>query len=262
MLVALPKSASAFLQEALRLGLDIPHKEVSMGYFPVDVLDYRKLQACSTGQSMAKAHLDGNPLNLHLLGMFCPRMVLHLRDPRQALLSLAHHLKRDYDRGDPHYRNWVAPIPPPELLQRSLSAAIDWYLIHQLPNLLEWSERWLAHAESGAQPRVLITQYHELRENVDAVIARILDFYEIPPTAYIPAPVPKDGFTHFRKGELEEWREVFNPAQQEICAELMAGYPRVNRLFGGIQYPAEGKNECSTGGLRQGRETHASTPLR
>ncbi len=233
MLVALPKSASAYLVEVLRRGLNIAYKEVACGYFPQDVMDYRKLNQFSAGNTLAKAHLDANPINMQLLKLHCPRMVLHLRDPRQALLSMVHHLKHCWDTGELQYiQSWIAPAPPPAVLQGGLSGAIDWHLAHFLPNMLEWTERWLAHAESGESPRVLITHYHDLRENTQAVIERILAFYEIPAWAFTPTDVPKDWSVHFRKGELEEWREVFNRAQQEICSDLMADYPRVNRLYG------------------------------
>jgi hypothetical protein len=231
MLVTIPKSGSLYLAEVLRQGLNIPYKEVSSGYFPLDVFEYRKLNAYSTGKVISKAHLGANPINLHLMKAFSPRIVLHLRDPRQAMLSMLHHLKRDFE-DDPHYLAWVAPAPSREILRGSLSEAIDWYLAHHLTNLLEWTESWLAHAESGEKPSVLVTHYHDLRENVQTVVERILNFYQIPPRAYVAKEVPKDWATHYRKGELEEWREVFNPTQQKICADLMGGFPRVNQLYG------------------------------
>jgi hypothetical protein len=219
------------------------------------VLDDRKLIKYSAGQTIAKAHIGANPINLLLLKKFCPRMVLLLRDPRQALLSLVHYMKHELDKGDAHSRVWIAPAPTPDLLHGSLSEAIDWHVAHQLPNLLEWMEHWLAHAESGKSPAVLVTQYQDLRENIQTVVERILDFYQIPILAYTPKHVPKDSSTHFRKGDVEEWREVFNPSQQKICADLMAAYPRVNRLYGEKIRP---NLELAAPLTRNGQQAHAT----
>jgi hypothetical protein len=73
--------------------------------------------------------------------------------------------------------------------------------------------------------------------------------------AYTPKHVPKDSSTHFRKGDVEEWREVFNPSQQKICADLMAAYPRVNRLYGEKIRP---NLELAAPLTRNGQQAHAT----
>ena len=258
MLVALPKSASTYLTRTLHRGLNIRWKETSCGSFPLDVLDHRKLLECSAGKTISRAHIDLNPTNSQLLRSFCPRMVLHLRDPRQALLSLVHYLLFKLDHGDSDFSTWVTPAPSADVLRGSLPGAIDWHLAHQLQNMLEWTERWLAHAESGESPAVLITHYHELHENAQTVVDRILKFYQIPAWAYTPKDVPKDDGIHFRKGELEEWREVFNPTQQKICAEMMAGFPRVNRLYGDKKARPRNPMELPATATRNGHHVHAN----
>jgi hypothetical protein len=231
MLNTLPKSGSVFLLESLRRGLGIPAQKISLGYVPMDLADYRKLAEAAEGNAVAQAHLDANPTNLRLLRERTAGVVLHLRDPRQALLSWIHHVKNYANLGQ---LSWamVTPAPTPGLLAESLPAIIDWHLIHHFPNLLDWIERWLEHAESGAGPKVLVSDYRDFHADAQESVLRILDFYDIPRWVYIPREIPRDASTHFRRGQLEEWREVFNPTQQKICAELMAGYPRVNRRYG------------------------------
>ncbi len=258
MVVALPKSASTYLAETLRQGLNIPWKETSYGYFPLDLLDHRKFRECAAGHTVSRAHIDLNPSNLQLLKSDCPRIVLHLRDPRQALLSMVHYMIRGLKEVDAHFPTWITPAPPADLFQGSLSGAIDWHLANLLPNMLEWIERWLCHAESGESPAVLVTQYQDLRENVQTVVGRILNFYQIAADAYISMEVPKDRHTLYRKGELEEWRAVFSPTQQKICANLMADYPRVNRLYGDKKTVAVGNFNLPGAPARNGNhQAHA-----
>jgi hypothetical protein len=232
LLNALPKSGSTYLMESLRQGLQIPEKEISNGYIPLDVINYHKIKSAALGHGIARTHLDVNPTNLKLLKKFLPSMVLQLRDPRQALLSWVHHVRWYMQNNYDLLFASVTPFPPDSIKTSTLSYAIDWHLTHHFSNLLEWMERWLEHVESGAAPVVLLTQFKEFRENPDQVVAQILAFYDIPTWAYHPKELPKDQSTHYRKGELDEWRDVFNSAQKQICAELMKGYPRVNRLYG------------------------------
>lgn len=265
MLNTLPKSGSIFLRESLVRGLGIPAREISCGYFPMDLADLRKLSDAAAGNTVAQAHLDPNPTNLRLLKEHTSGVVLHLRDPRQALLSWVHHVKSYADAGRLH-QTMVTPPPPPALMAMNLTSIIDWHLVHHFPNMLDWMERWLAHVESGAGPQVLVSHYQDFHADAHGSICRILDFYEIPRWAYHSPEIPRDRSTHFRKGELEEWREVFNSAQQKICAELMAGYPRVNRLYG---LHSGGENghaaKSAPGGLaagENGTRNHAVTAPR
>ncbi len=231
MLNTLPKSGSVFLLESLRRGLGIPAQKISMGYVPMDLADHRKLAEAADGNAVAHAHLDANPTNLRLLKEHTGGVVLHLRDPRQALLSWIHHVKNYANLGQ---LSWamVTPAPTPALLAESLTSVIDWHLVHHFPNLLNWIERWLEHAESGNGPKVMVSDYRDFHADSQESVLRILDFYGIPRWVYIPREIPRDASTHFRSGQLEEWREVFNSAQQKICTELMAAYPRVNRRYG------------------------------
>ncbi|HTB64113.1 MAG TPA: sulfotransferase domain-containing protein [Opitutales bacterium] len=250
MLNTLPKSGSIFLVESLRTGLNIPVKRVSAGYFPMDLADYRPLADAAEGNAVSQAHLDANPTNLQLLSDYSRRVVLHLRDPRQALLSWIHHVHGYANIGQLR-ESMVTPVPPVSLFQSGLSAEIDWHLAHHFGNLLNWMERWLEHAESGNSPTLLISHFHDLRANPQTAIERILDFYGIPRQAYTPKDIPRTRETHFRKGELDEWREVFNSTQKQICADLMKGYPRVNRLYG--ELPSQ-----TTENLQQPETLHIS----
>jgi hypothetical protein len=266
LLNALPKSGSTFLMESLRLGLQAPYKEISNGYFPQDLIDHRKIKEASACYGIVRTHLDANATNIKLLKKYSPRLVLQLRDPRQALLSWVHHVKWYLQHNSDQLFASITPFPPDSARTDSLSAVIDWHLINYLPNILEWTEEWLIHIESGEAPVVLLTHFKDFRENPDHIIARILQFYEIPTWAYLQQDVPKSMDTHFRKGELEEWREVFNHTQQQICADLMADYPRVNRLYGG-EIPVVRKKPEMHGAPahqagRNGHQPHASESRR
>lgn len=232
MLNTLPKSGSIFLAQSLHRGLDIPVKRISPGYVPIDLADYQRLAEASAGNAIAQAHLDANPTNLRLLARYSPRIVLHLRDPRQALLSWVHHLQYYASQGE-LLNALVTPQPPAALFEGNLSAQIDWHLAHHFSNLLAWMENWLAHIETQASPTVFVTQFQDLRENAHTTILRILDFYDIPHWRYTSPALPRTRDLHFRKGELEEWREAFNPTQQKIAGEMMSNHRRVHQLYGG-----------------------------
>ncbi|MCH7911263.1 MAG: hypothetical protein IIB38_16815, partial [Candidatus Hydrogenedentes bacterium] len=85
------------------------------------------------GGVSAKEHLPATRHNLATLAQAgVDRVVLHLRDPRQSLLSWAHFLEGDVRK------RLLAPIwrkttPRAGFFRQPLAAQIDWHIDHYLP---------------------------------------------------------------------------------------------------------------------------------
>jgi hypothetical protein len=242
-LVVLPKSGGGHLAETLRLSLNLPSQEMSGPAHSLDEAAAGKAGEGPEGKIISQVHFDTNPGNLQLVKNYSPRLVLHLRDPRQTVLAWARQLQRGAANGDPRYWAWRSAAE--DLRGHSLSAMIDWHLANRLPTMLGWMEGWLAHAETGESPALLVTECVELVKNSEGLINRILDFYQIPDRAPTAPGGHGSSPAWFGQGDAEEWRKVFNRAQQEICADLMAAYPRVNRRYGGEKRAARREGELA-----------------
>jgi hypothetical protein len=252
-LVVLPKSGGGHLAETLRLSLNLPSQEMSG---PAHSLDEAAGKAGEgpEGKIISQVHFDANPGNLQLVKNYSPRLVLHLRDPRQTVLAWARQLHRGAAYGDPRYWAWRSAAE--DLRGHSLSAMIDWHLANRLPTMLGWMEGWLAHAETGESPALLVTECVELAKNSEGLINRILDFYQIPDWAQAAPGGHGSSPAWFGQGEAEEWCKVFNRAQQEICADLMAAYPRVNRRYGAEKSASSRLRDSAVAETRRREESH------
>ena len=229
---SLPKSGTVYLSNLMREGLRYAAEMVSHGYFPVDLIDWKKLVEHRAG-AVVSSHLDPSPTNLKFLAHFQPRIHVHIRDPRQAALSMAHHLAKYQREKYVGYDIQTEPAPPPEFHEWPLAGQIDWMLAEYLPNCVTWIGDWLAILDSGVRGiDILLTTYEEMLADERGLIQRILAFFGVPESAYTWPTVPKTMAAHFRQGTPDEWRHVFTPEQQERATALVPSEWRERFLWG------------------------------
>jgi hypothetical protein len=219
LLNTLPKSGSIYLVTALREGLALQQKSVSLGYFPIDLADWQGIRALRSGGMIAQTHLDASPANLQIFEHYLDRWIVHVRDPRQALLSWVHHLAKYYvKRGHPAFES--CPAAPAEYYGWSLGRQIDWQIGVYLPQAVGWIEDWLRYAQT-MRSKVLITSFEDLVRSEPIFMRTILDFLGIPHALMRRAEVKKTEATHFRMGRVDEWVEVFTPDQARSATKLI-----------------------------------------
>jgi hypothetical protein len=226
----LPKSGSVFILGSLRKSTGMKFHKIAYGYYPWDLIDYKKIKVFGRGGKIALQHLDAHPLNLIYLEQYAKRWVLHLRDPRGSLLSWVHHLDRLH-REEMYDTLQLYPFVPKDYFQWKMPKKIDWQIENYLTQTIEWIRGWGEyHARS---PRnMLVTTHNELSSDSETHIARILQFYNIAqPKVTL---VEKNIDNHFRKGEKAEWKGIFTPTQltdaRKMCDELSSVFPRLDYL--------------------------------
>lgn len=208
----IPKSASESLWRRVAGGLDMARAHVSIGLFPDCCLVPSRLAAFAEGGLVAKEHLPATPHNLDQLARHgIDRMIVHLRDPRQATLSWAH-----FVRADVAHRLlapiWRKVVPPAEVLEESLEATLDWAIEEYLPYLITFLRTWRDVAERGGPaPRIAFLDFESFQRDDSDYLAKLLDHVAIAREDFDVLARPGDG--HYRKGEAEEWRGVFTPEQ-------------------------------------------------
>jgi tetratricopeptide (TPR) repeat protein len=205
-----PKSASETIWNRLAAGLGMAQSHVSIGLFPeCTVLPYR-MHTFMQGGIIAKEHLPATDYNVRQLrAAGITRMIFHVRDPRQATLSWAHFVQDDVSM------RLLAPIwrqvvPKAQVLDDGLSATIDWAIECYLPQLVKFMTDWDALGRDQ-ELDVKFLSFEYFRQQGDAYFDEVLDFYEIPLEAFEPGAESED--VHYRKGEVEEWRDVLTRAQ-------------------------------------------------
>lgn len=219
LLNTLPKSGSIYLLTYLSKALHLQQKSVALGYFPNDLADWQGIKAIGSGGRIAQTHLDASPANLQIFEYYLRRWIVHIRDPRQALLSWVHHLvKHRSMREDLPLES--CPAPPQEYYDYTLGRQIDWQIGVFLPQAVRWIEDWLAYARS-MRASVLITTFEDLVRSEPVFIRTVMAFYGVQAHQALNVEVTKNDATHFRAGQVDEWMEVFTPDQARRAAKVI-----------------------------------------
>ena len=229
LLNSLPKSASESIWNKLAEGLGMAQGHVSLGLFPDCCLFPHRVGLLAEGGLIAKEHIPATPHNLETLAACgIDKLVLNLRDPRQASLSWAHFVKNDVSM------RLLAPIwrkivPPRPVLDSDFPFLLDWVIERYLPLSLTWIAGWTEEMKRGdaATVRVHAARFETFREDPATYFSELLDFLEIERAAFSLTATAET--VHLRRGATDEWRSVFSPEQAErawakIPAELAAAW--------------------------------------
>ena len=228
---AMPKSASTFTARTLRHSLNVPLVELTPGAsIPLDynilipdLLDYFK----QLPRVIAYDHFKPSPYNLFLMQEYgLDRVMVTVRDPRQALLST---LKAREVR-----RNKNAKISsfqfPKNFDNWSIQEQIDLSIDVVLPELIGFLNSWLQLSQSpNNKIEILFNHFYDAKNDPEYYFSRILQFWGIPreqfnyraeynrpkreESIFAANPKVNSPHIHFRKGDLDEWREVFSSEQ-------------------------------------------------
>jgi hypothetical protein len=219
----IPKSASETVWNRLAKGLDMAQCHVSLGLFPNCMAVPARMRDFGKGGIITKEHLAPTRFNVDALRQAgIDRLVLHLRDPRQVLLSWAYFVRDDIAQ-TPLGPLWRQTCPPADVLNADFGALLDWCVDRYLPHVVNFIEGWQAIADDPGTPlAVHFSTFEQFLESPAEHIGAILDFHETDRSAMAGGADAADG--HFRRGQRDEWRDVLTAAQKARAnAQLPAG---------------------------------------
>lgn len=222
----MPKSGSIYVTNWLMAGLGVPQTKIAVCLFPDDLVIREKMDEFVAGNFVCQQHLPAKDINLRFIATRLKRMVVHVRDPRQATLSWVHHLDNFYVHREivPACRlglEAVTPALPVDYFSRTLTAKIDYQIVVHFPALIDWASGW-SEAQGKYGLEILYTSYEEMVSSPQGMVSAILDHCGIPLSDFDwSATVDRTAATHFRKGEPDEWESVFTDRQKKECGALI-----------------------------------------
>lgn len=214
-LSTMPKSGSEYVWSALTTGLNLKPARISSAE-ALEVIDKERLEQVSRGGFISHGHMHCTPENSVLLSTYADRVVVHVRDPRQALISWVHYQDHQDVTSLPSGKQWGKTTE--WRLRAQMDHFIDRFYADQLKFLRSWMD---AERDDAFAPRILFARQEDLREDPDGYFRRILDFFEIGPELFrFPEP-PKKGERHYRRGDTDEWRTVLQPVDIARMQEML-----------------------------------------
>jgi hypothetical protein len=227
LLCTLPKSGSTYIHHALTVGLG---KEILRcgggGFFPCQAIPNESLNELNRSRSVYLVHCEASRYNKIELSNRLERMIVHVRDPRQAILSWTHFIAHVVRSVDPvqglHYGL------PWNFLTWNFHSQLDWQIDNFLPKFVDWVRQWHETSRNPTfKTRILFTTNELLAQDPKEFFTKILDFYGIDRDLFDEPQPPVSGALHVRSAKPDEWRSVFTQEQllratsmlpNELCA--------------------------------------------
>jgi Flp pilus assembly protein TadD len=207
---AMGKSASTTIGNIFHSGFDLPTFAYSL--FHMQVIDSWARDFARGGASYT-THLDPSRDTIaRLKSAGISRIIVHVRDPRQALVSLVHHFDKYPDQLVVH-RERVKDAP--NMSARAM-AVLDLY-----SSSIGWIRGWL---DLDQEIDILFSTFEEFVTDRTAFVGKYLEFYGVDRGffSWEEAFGEHTGVDeHFRSGRTDEWREVFSPEEAEYLSSMM-----------------------------------------
>jgi hypothetical protein len=220
-----PHSGSTFIVKKLSEITKLPSLTVHAGFNFLDlVLDWPKARKLLWGQAVGISHVACTKINRVICRQALEKIVIHIRDPRQATLSRVHKFHTKLKAG--HF-GWVERKEPPvpeDYFTLSFENQIWWQIRNHLPILIKWLDTWLeAESDPGFNLNLLFTSHEELSSDPHALFQKIARFYSfsLPKDMLFERPAKPDMQLNYRKGLVDEWRTVFSGEQKAASLEMI-----------------------------------------
>lgn len=188
------------------------------------------------------AHMQASYHNMTILEEAgFDRIVVLLRDPRDAFISWVHHLNNLGEKAR-NYHSKIYHIPR-DYYHWSLEKQYDFQARSFLPAMINWVEGWLDYyASADRKIDVLFVYYDELKRNPLGYVKKILSFYDIENADYSKIPTIKQGQLHFRKGEHGQWQVELSPENQALADKLLE-----DRILSGFSMAIKAHSQMNPG---------------
>lgn len=246
LVVSLPKSASAYVQTALVRIFDIPWARMSLSS-PTPLKSpngdgrlFARARVITSwaawiarGGATIHEHFAPLPENLDALSRAgVKRLVVHLRDPRQATLSYIHHVRKSsIEKGIHTFISYKSSLYDHSEIG---DAEIDKWLDEVFPKMVEWMNGWFqASVDPNLDISIYFVSFEEMIDDKPKYFLNILNTFGIHEFDDNMADVlasghrgeipfdPTDTHRNYRSGSKDEWRRVFSDEQKEMAWKAM-----------------------------------------
>lgn len=230
-LSTLPKSGGQYLASSIQKGLGINKVPGSNNisfddrlFLPILNKDLNSPDdLLKPNDILVVSHAFSNDFNRTVISQYVDKLIINVRDPRQATLSNVHNLNLIHRQAGQEQLLLSVHLPEKYFFW-PLSKQITWQIEEGfLPNAIKFIQGWLeADQDLNFYPPILFTRYEDLVEDSEKYFNDILDFYGIEKSRFKFPVKPKfQENTHNRKGEIDEWKSVFTPEQAEKACSMI-----------------------------------------
>ncbi len=213
------KSASVSVSAIFASGFSLP--SVCYSLVNLDIIDSWVADYARGGACYATHLIPSTEKVAQIKRAGINKMIVHVRDPRQALVSIVHHLDRYPDQMPGTRRRVAQGRTVSERAQHAMKSYQD---------SIRWISGW---ADAEDEIEILFSTHEQFVQDRDAFIDRYLDFYGADRKyfSHKDAIGQHAGIDyHFRSGSTDEWQHVLEPAFADQISAMLP--ERLKAKFG------------------------------
>ena len=181
------------------------------------LLNQSMIEIVSKNNLFTDTHAICNDINRLIIKKYFQKIIVHLRDPRQACLSYLHNILRNQKNNK--ILNDLLFLPN-DFFNKNFDEQLDFIIDNRMQFNINWIQSWIDFANSE-NVSVHFSTYEELVNNEEAFYNKILLFYNIDKKNFKKVIKKNKNKYLFRKGKTDEWKTVFNSKQVEKVNKLM-----------------------------------------
>lgn len=229
----LPKSASTSIANLLKDQFEMSACNIGLSFFPEEILIPNWMAAFKRGGAICVQHIDASEENLELLKRFnILSLVIHLRDPRQAILSWTYYLDTRFSDTKIHtLKSLTSPSIPASYQSWDFEDKLTWNIENYFPLFVKWVSDWCDVEEDQKSIfEIKFTTFEELCGSEKKFLQDLVDFWGLDTKSQKLIEFDKYRNYNFRKGQVSEWKSTMTKKQ----IELLKGYwdKKFNSKFG------------------------------
>jgi hypothetical protein len=222
--MSLPKSGSIFLTQSLCKALQLRRGRLGSYGFTEPTVQPNAIKRIRGGNMVIQEHLPASDHVLASLAVLVPGIIVHIRDPRRALISWIGHLNDllGAQRMIDAY-GFAEHVMPDDYLQWDAEQQLDWHITHVLPRLVTWVEGWVrAKDDPSTRLKIALSTLEELQSDQEKTLRRLLDEIGVSyQDDWLKLPGPKVGAMNVRRDPSVDRKSKYTPAQWERASAMV-----------------------------------------
>ena len=205
----LPKSGTVFINAFLSSLLESKTILAPINQFPNSTIHWKTIENLQNMNSFVHGHFPASTENIEVMKNNFSKVILHLRDPRQAVYSWYRFIDSNFENTGPYLYNI-----PDNYCNFTEDEKLHFFFKDELNTFVKWIEQWLL-IKQEKNDQFLFTTYEKFLDNKKAYYSEILDFLNveadldhiITQESSMHNRAKSEKIFHFREGKKSAWKE-------------------------------------------------------
>jgi hypothetical protein len=218
----LPKSGTEWISHVLRKSMWSGGSRVRGGKWGLDEgsLEISVVEQVMREGGLCGSHIHPGGQNLEILKYYQPNVLIHVRDPRQALVSAVHFFNSNKQFLHNELLLKINGLPK-NYFDLPVDKQIDFLIPTFFRYALDWISKWEQVMDQSILDNVIFLKYENFIANETSYFQDVFDLVGLNCT--YEKTSPKANERNFRSGSKDEWKQTLKSHHFDLIKKECAG---------------------------------------